>query len=102
MYRTPVTTRSTRGFAADVVVASTRSSFGLAEVRHNLIAAAGKIAQVPMFAAQIAGVTLADNAGRLLDFVRMLIERGPPDAPAWIGLPASEPPATAPDRKSVV
>ena len=27
--------------AADVVVATTRSAFGLAEVRHNLIAAAG-------------------------------------------------------------
>ncbi len=32
----------------------------------------------------IAGVTLADNAGRLLDFVRTLVERGPPDAPAWL------------------
>ncbi len=32
----------------------------------------------------IAGVTLADNAERLLDFARTMIERGPPDAPAWL------------------
>jgi len=33
--------------AADVVVATTRSSFGLAEVRHNLIAAAGGLFRLP-------------------------------------------------------
>jgi enoyl-CoA hydratase len=33
--------------AADVVVATTRSSFGLAEVRHNLIAAAGGLYRLP-------------------------------------------------------
>jgi enoyl-CoA hydratase len=33
--------------AADVVVASTRASFGLAEVRHNLIAAAGGLFRLP-------------------------------------------------------
>jgi enoyl-CoA hydratase len=33
--------------AADVVVASTRSAFGLAEVRHNLIAAAGGLFRLP-------------------------------------------------------
>ena len=33
--------------AADVVVASTRSSFGLAEVRRNLIAAAGGLFRLP-------------------------------------------------------
>jgi enoyl-CoA hydratase len=32
---------------ADVVVATTRSSFGLAEVRHNLIAAAGGLFRLP-------------------------------------------------------
>jgi enoyl-CoA hydratase len=33
--------------AADVVVATTRSAFGLAEVRHNLIAAAGGLFRLP-------------------------------------------------------
>jgi enoyl-CoA hydratase len=33
--------------AADIVVATTRSSFGLAEVRHNLIAAAGGLFRLP-------------------------------------------------------
>ena len=33
--------------AGDVVVATTRSSFGLAEVRHNLIAAAGGLFRLP-------------------------------------------------------
>jgi enoyl-CoA hydratase len=33
--------------AADVVVASTRASFGLAEVRHNLVAAAGGLFRLP-------------------------------------------------------
>jgi enoyl-CoA hydratase len=33
--------------ATDVVVATTRSSFGLAEVRHNLIAAAGGLFRLP-------------------------------------------------------
>ena len=33
--------------AADVVVATTRASFGLAEVRHNLIAAAGGLFRLP-------------------------------------------------------
>jgi enoyl-CoA hydratase len=33
--------------AADVVVASSRSAFGLAEVRHNLIAAAGGLFRLP-------------------------------------------------------
>ena len=33
--------------AADVVVATTRSAFGLAEVRHNLIAAAGGLYRLP-------------------------------------------------------
>jgi enoyl-CoA hydratase len=33
--------------AADVVVATTRSSFGLTEVRHNLIAAAGGLFRLP-------------------------------------------------------
>ena len=33
--------------AADVVVATSRSSFGLAEVRHNLIAAAGGLFRLP-------------------------------------------------------
>lgn len=33
--------------AADVVVATTRSSFGLAEVRHNLVAAAGGLFRLP-------------------------------------------------------
>ncbi len=33
--------------AADVVVATTRSSFGLAEVRHNLIAASGGLFRLP-------------------------------------------------------
>src|SRR2546423_10110066 len=33
--------------AADVVVATTRSSFGLAEVRRNLIAAAGGLVRLP-------------------------------------------------------
>jgi enoyl-CoA hydratase len=33
--------------AADVVVATTRSTFGLAEVRHNLIAAAGGLFRLP-------------------------------------------------------
>jgi enoyl-CoA hydratase len=33
--------------AADVVVATTRSKFGLAEVRHNLIAAAGGLFRLP-------------------------------------------------------
>jgi enoyl-CoA hydratase len=33
--------------AADVVVATTRSAFGLAEVRHNLLAAAGGVFRLP-------------------------------------------------------
>jgi enoyl-CoA hydratase len=33
--------------AADVVVATTRSAFGLAEVRHNLVAAAGGLYRLP-------------------------------------------------------
>ena len=33
--------------AADVVVATTRSAFGLAEVRRNLIAAAGGLFRLP-------------------------------------------------------
>ncbi len=33
--------------AADIVVATTRSAFGLAEVRHNLIAAAGGLFRLP-------------------------------------------------------
>jgi enoyl-CoA hydratase len=33
--------------AADVVVASTRAAFGLAEVRHNLLAAAGGVFRLP-------------------------------------------------------
>ena len=32
----------------------------------------------------IAGATLAENADRLVDFSHTLVERGPPDAPAWL------------------
>lgn len=33
----------------------------------------------------IVGATLAENADRLIDFTRNVIERGPPDPPAWLG-----------------
>jgi len=32
----------------------------------------------------IAGATLAENADRLVEFARAVVERGPPDAPAWL------------------
>ncbi len=32
----------------------------------------------------IAGTTLAENADRLVEFSRAVVERGPPDAPAWL------------------
>lgn len=36
----------------------------------------------------IVGATLAENADRLSEFVRGIVERGPPDPPAWVnGLP---------------
>jgi predicted PurR-regulated permease PerM len=33
----------------------------------------------------IVGATLAENADRLIDFTRNLVERGPPEPPEWLG-----------------
>src|SRR3982074_2735132 len=33
----------------------------------------------------VVGATLAENSDRLIDFPRNLVERGPPEPPAWLG-----------------
>jgi enoyl-CoA hydratase len=70
--------------AADVVVATTRSAFGLAEVRHNLIAAAGglfrlprAIGRAPAMDAVLTGEPIAAQRAYELGLVSRLVE---PDA----------------------
>jgi enoyl-CoA hydratase len=67
--------------AADVVVASTRASFGLAEVRHNLIAAAGglfrlprAIGRAPAMDAILTGEPIAAARAYQLGLVSRLVE----------------------------
>jgi enoyl-CoA hydratase len=69
--------------AADVVVATTRSSFGLAEVRHNLIAAAGglyrlprAIGRGPAMDAVLTGEPIDARRAFELGLVSRLVERG--------------------------
>ncbi len=69
--------------AADVVVATTRSSFGLAEVRHNLIAAAGglfrlprAIGRAPAMDAILTGEPIAAERAYQLGLVSRLAEPG--------------------------
>jgi len=69
--------------AADIVVATTRSSFGLAEVRHNLIAAAGglfrlprAIGRGPALDAILTGEPIPAERAHLLGLVSRLVEPG--------------------------
>jgi enoyl-CoA hydratase len=69
--------------AADVVVATTRSSFGLAEVRHNLLAAAGGVFRLPRAIGQAAamdailtGEPIAATRAHQLGLVSRLAEPG--------------------------
>jgi len=69
--------------AADVVVATTRSSFGLAEVRHNLIAAAGglfrlprAIGRAPAMDAILTGEPIDATRAYQLGLVSRLVEPG--------------------------
>jgi enoyl-CoA hydratase len=55
--------------AADVVVATTRSSFGLAEVRHNLVAAAGGLFRLPRAIGRAAAMD-AILTGEPIDAIR--------------------------------
>jgi len=69
--------------AADVVVATTRSAFGLAEVRHNLIAAAGglfrlpqAIGRAPAMDAILTGEPIDAERAYQLGLVSRLVEPG--------------------------
>ena len=69
--------------AADVVVATSRSAFGLAEVRHNLIAAAGGLFRLPRAVGRAAAMDAIltgepIGAGRAFDLglVSRLVEPG--------------------------
>jgi enoyl-CoA hydratase len=69
--------------AADVVVATTRSSFGLAEVRHNLVAAAGglfrlprAIGRAPAMDAILTGEPIDATRAHQLGLVSRLVEPG--------------------------
>jgi enoyl-CoA hydratase len=69
--------------AADVVVATTRSAFGLAEVRHNLIAAAGglfrlprAIGRAPAMDAILTGEPIDAARAHQLGLVSRLVEPG--------------------------
>jgi enoyl-CoA hydratase len=80
--------------AADVVVATTRSSFGLAEVRHNLVAAAGglfrlprAIGRTPAMDAILTGEPIDATRAHQLGLVSRRVDPGP----------ALTPPLTAAD-----
>jgi enoyl-CoA hydratase len=75
--------------ACDVVVATTRSAFGLAEVRHNLVAAAGGLYRLPRIVgrtvamdAVLTGLPIDAGRAHALGLVSRLVEPGEADAEA--------------------